>query len=207
MEGGVMAGVSVSDIPALTEREADCHESGFRSGYWDGVLAACNEIIMGATQHDVRLWLFREVKEWALRGRENPGYEEPPPCPRGRSFEESTIHIKSERPVARPDRCFVYAIGDGHGHTKIGIANDIQSRIRSLQTGNAARLYLICYIAVESREAAERAESWCHNELRDERLCGEWFSVYDDNAWQTLFECVESIGVDSCVVEVESRVY
>ena len=202
-----MDSVAVSDIPEISEKEAHCHEAGFRRGYWDGVLAACNEIIMGATQHDVRLWLFRELKEWRACAANNPGYEQPPHCPHGRSFDESTLHTKSERPTANPGRCFVYAVGDGHGHTKIGIANDIQARIRTLQTGNASRLYLICYVAVSSRDDAERIESLCHEELRDERMCGEWFSVYDDCAWQTIHECLESLCIDSPVVEIESRVY
>ena len=203
-----MTAAAAEHIEQNTSVGDDAYESGFRSGYWEGMLAACNEIIGGATQHDVRLWLFREVKEWTIK-REDGSYsgDLPTPCPHGRSFEESTLHTKSQRPVPGQGKCFVYAVGDGHGHTKIGIANDIQSRIRSLQTGNSSRLYLICYVAVESRQMAERAESWCHNELRDERMCGEWFSVYDDNAWQALFDCVEAIGIKSDVVEVEHRVY
>lgn len=197
-----------SEIKPPSQEGAACHEAGYRRGYWQGVLAACNHIICGATQHDVRLWLFRELKDWARCLQDGEATFEPPPgCVRGRSYDESTLHTNSPKPEPGGGVCFVYAIGDGHGHTKIGIANDVYARLRTLQTGNASRLYLICYVAASHRYEAEKIESWCHAELASDRMCGEWFSVFDDTAYQTLFECVDELDVDADVIEIESRVY
>lgn len=200
--------VRASDLATPTQAEKHCMEYGFRRGYWHGVLAACNEIISGATQHDVRLWLFREVKEWADALQEGESTIEPPPsCVRGRSFDESTLYTKSPRPRPEGKRCFVYAVGDGHGNTKIGVAKDISSRIGQLQTGNASRLYLIAYADLNDRFDADRVESWCHQELSEWRKCGEWFSVFDDSAVETLMQCLDALSIDARVIEIENRVY
>lgn len=199
---------AVSDIAESSCQEMHHHESGFRRGYWWGVLEACNHIISGATQHDVRLWLFREVKEWKESLANGDSSKVAPPlCVYGRSYDEATLNTKSPRPTPVDGKCFVYAVGDGHGNAKIGIANDVQARLRTLQTGNASRLYLICYVAASSRYEADRIESWCHNDLRDHRACGEWFRVADDVAWQSLFECLDDLGIDADVIEIENRVY
>ena len=196
------------DVVMPTQAEKHCMEYGFRRGYWHGVLAACNEIMSGATQHDVRLWLFREVKEWEQALKEGESTIEPPPaCVRGRSLNESTLYAESPRPTPSGKRCFVYAVGDGHGNTKIGVAKDISARICQLQTGNASRLYLIAYADLADRWEADRVEAWCHAELSEWRRCGEWFSVFDDSAVQTLLECLDALSINESVIEIESRVY
>lgn len=198
----------VSEIPAATRQERHSHEAGFRRGYWHGVLAACNHILSGATQHDVRLWLFREVKDWRVRLLEDScEREEPPACCYGRSYDEATLRANAPKPLPSGDKCFVYAIGDGHGHVKIGIASDVTKRLCALQTGNASRLYLICYVQSGSRSEAERIEEWCHKDLREHRACGEWFRVFDDVAFQSLFECMWELEMEYPVVEIENRVY
>lgn len=200
--------VSAADIPLPTHGERCSHERGFRRGYWYGVLEACNHIICGATQHDVRLWLFREVKEWRQSlSEQDASRADPPHCKYGRSYDEATLYTASPKPIPSGGKCFVYAVGDGHGNAKIGIANDVQSRLRSLQTGNASRLYLICYISASCRHSAEKIESWCHHDLREHRACGEWFRVADDVAFQSMFECLDDLGIQADVIEIENRVY
>lgn len=196
------------DFLVRDQAQRHCMEYGFRRGYWHGVLAACNEIMTGATQHDVRLWLFREVKEWMQALQDGECTVEPPPsCVKGRSFDESTLHTRSPTPTPSGKRCFVYAVGDGHGNTKIGVAKDITARIGQLQTGNASRLYLIAYADLEDRYEADRVESWCHCELSEWRKCGEWFSVFDDVAVETLMECLDALSISARVIERENRVY
>lgn len=106
--------VKVSDIPKASPDVIKSAESNYRRGYWDGVLAACNEIIMGATQHDVRLWLFRELKEWTERGYEATECksEYPPKCPHRRSYEEANLSPSKNAPEKSGGTSFVYAIGE-----------------------------------------------------------------------------------------------
>jgi hypothetical protein len=211
MEGGVMSLLikRASEIPAATGEEIRAAESNYRRGYWDGVLAACNEIIMGATQHDVRLWLFRELKSWVESGRDATACktEYPPPCPHKRSYEEATLAPPTSMPEKSGGTSFVYAIGDGHGNVKIGAANDIKHRMRTLQTGNASRLYLIAYLPFGSRYDADRVEATAHSAADSDRRCGEWFAISDDAAWQTLLDAAEACCLDVSPVEVEHRVY
>ena len=199
----------LSDIPRASQELIEASESNYRRGYWDGVLAACNEIIMGATQHDVRLWLFRELKEWTNSGSEAKACktEYPPKCQHRRSYEEATLSPPANLPDKSGGRSFVYAIGDGHGNVKIGAANDIKHRMRTLQTGNASRLYLIAYVPLTCRYDADRLEATAHATADLDRRCGEWFAMSDDSAWQVLLEAAEECGFDADPIEVEYRVY
>jgi hypothetical protein len=199
----------VSDIPRASPEVIEASESNYRRGYWDGVLAACNEIIMGATQHDVRLWLFRELKEWAQRGYEAKCCkgEHPPSCKHKRSYEEATIAPPTKSAERSGGRCFVYAIGDGHGNVKIGVATNIKHRMRSLQTGNASRLYLIAYVPVQKHYDAYRIEAKAHSSEDLDKRCGEWFAMADLDAVQVLFEAADECGFEIEPVEIEHRVY
>lgn len=199
----------VSDIPVASQEVIEASESNYRRGYWDGVLAACNEIILGATQHDVRLWLFRELKEWTHRGYEAKACksEYPPKCPHRRSYDEANLSPPTSSPDKSGGKSFVYAIGDGHGNVKIGAANDIKHRMRTLQTGNANRLYLIAYVPLSCRYDADRLEATAHATDDIDRRCGEWFAMSDHEAWQVLLEAADECGFDIEPVEVEHRVY
>ncbi len=199
----------VSDIPRASPEVIEASESNYRRGYWDGVLAACNEIIMGATQHDVRLWLFRELKEWADRGLKAKACksEYPPKCQHGRSCDEATLSTPMRSPDKSGGRSFVYAVGDGQGNVKIGTANDIKHRMRTLQTGNASRLYLIAYVPLQNRYDAHRLEATAHAAEDVRRMCGEWFALADLDAVQVLAEAAEQCGLCIEPVEIEHRVY
>ena len=198
-----------SGIAVPSPLEMNAAESSYRRGYWDGVLAACNEISAGATQHDVRLWLFRELKEWVHRGKDAVVVkgEYPPPCQARRSFEEAALCARSKMPSAYSGCSFVYAIGDGHGHVKIGVADNVEKRLGQLQTGNPHRLYLIAYLPLPNRFDADRVERTAHGGEDLERLCGEWFRMSDFCAFEVLLEAAEACGFDCQPVEIEMRVY
>jgi hypothetical protein len=197
-----------SEIPELSESENRLAEGNYRRGYWDGVLAACNLICNGSTQHNVRLWLFRELKEWKClpRGGECR-LELPPDCPLGRSEFEATVGREACIPTGKPGFSFVYAIGDGHGNVKIGTADDVRKRIQQLQTGNANRLYLIAFLRLGSRYDADRVERAAHADNAIDRTIGEWFSISDSCSVQALLEAALACGFDMFPVEVEDRVY
>lgn len=68
---------------------------------------------------------------------------------------------------------YVYLI-KCNDYIKIGISEDVQSRLLYLQTGNPFRLSLL-----ESHECknAHSIEKKIHDELSSKRVLGEWFSL------------------------------
>jgi hypothetical protein len=82
----------------------------------------------------------------------------------------------------------VYFILDSASNAvKIGKANNIDSRISDLQTGNPNPLELIHYIDCESEEQSFLLERKLHNKYKELRLVGEWF-MYDESVFQELFQ-------------------
>jgi hypothetical protein len=204
---GVFSSESQDAAKFICEQSA-AGERGYRRGYWDGVLAACNLILSGSTQHNVRLWLFRELKQWVSDSfDEDCQLEHPPECPLGRSEQEASVGRGACVPTSAAGSSYCYAIGDGHGHVKIGAADDIRKRMQQLQTGNAARLYLIAFVRLDSRYDADRVERAAHQENSTDRLHGEWFSMSDCCSVQALLEACLLCGHDITPVEVEDRVY
>lgn len=58
---------------------------------------------------------------------------------------------------------------------KIGMAKNVQGRLNSLQTSNAAQLELLAFIKVESIKAARELEQYLHQQFAEFSLRGEWF--------------------------------
>ena len=110
-------------------------------------------------------------------------------------------------PAAKPGCSFVYAVGDGHGNVKIGVAEDVQKRIRQLQTGNPNRLYLVSFLRLASRYDADRVEREAHAAYLQDRVSGEWFALSDACATQALLEAAFACGFNEQPTEVEDRVY
>ncbi|TXG81253.1 MAG: GIY-YIG nuclease family protein [Spirochaetes bacterium] len=55
---------------------------------------------------------------------------------------------------------------------KIGVTNNIEKRIASLQTGNPEKIELI---HIEERQNPTKAERYLHRCFHKNRLKGEWF--------------------------------
>jgi hypothetical protein len=55
---------------------------------------------------------------------------------------------------------------------KIGVTNNIEKRIASLQTGNPEEIVLLY---IEEREKPTKAEKYLHRCFQKNRLKGEWF--------------------------------
>ena len=70
---------------------------------------------------------------------------------------------------------YVYFITDGHGHIKIGKADDVVSRLNELQTGNPFKLHTLLSIIVNSKREAFNLELSLHKKFKEYRLEGEWF--------------------------------
>ena len=69
----------------------------------------------------------------------------------------------------------VYVIGDGHGNFKIGVTQEINERLRQLQTGNASLLVAVYLRHFASEADARCCESHCHAALHLRSIHGEWF--------------------------------
>lgn len=93
--------------------------------------------------------------------------------------------------------CSVYAISDGHGNIKFGVANRVDRRIKQMQTGNAHPLQLLfeCVCESERQQSANTAaftiEHWIHEELGLKLMTGEWFSVDYQEAYEWLDHVVD----------------
>lgn len=71
---------------------------------------------------------------------------------------------------------YVYFISDGHGHIKIGKADDVFVRLRELQTGNPYKLKVILSVVLKSMKDAYDLELELHKMFSEDRLEGEWFN-------------------------------
>lgn len=64
----------------------------------------------------------------------------------------------------------LYFISDRKGHVKVGSANDVDKRLRELQTGNANDLYVAARF-----DDLGNMESYAHRVLKKEKQRNEWF--------------------------------
>lgn len=76
-----------------------------------------------------------------------------------------------------PNPCCVYIIQDAHGAVKIGIAADVNARLRDLQVGNSHELKVLYNLQVANRKAAQEIEGLLHRRYASDALRGEWFST------------------------------
>ncbi len=60
---------------------------------------------------------------------------------------------------------------------KIGIANDVQSRLAQLSTGNPFKLDVLAVYGFDSAEIVERA---LHQKFSKQRIRGEWFEIGEE---------------------------
>lgn len=78
------------------------------------------------------------------------------------------------------NKSYVYILKAGLGAKspiKVGVADNVQKRIKQLQTGNPFELLLVMHFECNSRSHAFHIEKTIHEILEGQRLCGEWFRV------------------------------
>jgi len=85
-------------------------------------------------------------------------------------------------------RCFLYIISHVNsddqflGPVKIGIADNPQTRLAALQTGNPSKLEVAFSFCVPSRLLATEFERAFHQLYKDQNLMGEWFDMHPADA-------------------------
>ena len=74
------------------------------------------------------------------------------------------------------NHCGVYVVTDGTA-CKIGITNNGNTRLTTLQNGNPRRLTMHVFVRTSSMTEARRVEIAAHKALAAVHLHGEWFGV------------------------------
>lgn len=78
--------------------------------------------------------------------------------------------------VAKRGVCFVYFIENPDSQAiKIGVAKNVEKRLRSLQTASPAQLSLLRVIQTDSQKAARELEQSLYQRFQHLQLSGEWF--------------------------------
>ena len=78
---------------------------------------------------------------------------------------------------------YIYFICCGHNYIKIGRTNNINSRLKALQTSMPVQLKVIALIAVSTNEVAYELEKHLHQLFQEYRLQGEWFEFKPVYSW------------------------
>ena len=77
---------------------------------------------------------------------------------------------------------FVYLIGEENKENKYKIGstkcNDINKRLKQLQTGNSNTLYIREYYETSK---PFKLETMLHNKFKDKNVIGEWFEMSEDS--------------------------
>lgn len=88
----------------------------------------------------------------------------------------------------------VYAISDGDEFHKIGVAVNVEKRIKQLQTGNPRKLILSAFVRCKSQTQAYLIESAAKRSLAEFKAVGEWFRCSSFYALQSLYEGASELG-------------
>ena len=71
---------------------------------------------------------------------------------------------------------FVYFITSEDKYVKIGIANDVEIRLKDLNIGNPIRLKVLYKFSVSS-SLVKKIENYLHYKFREDNIHGEWFNL------------------------------
>lgn len=98
-------------------------------------------------------------------------------------------------------KCYVYLIQAGskrNSPVKIGMTNNYETRIKTLQTGNHQVLRFLSVIKCESRSHARRVENALHEILKSQNILGEWFKIQKSNIYKAINAMANDESID-CV--------
>ena len=75
-------------------------------------------------------------------------------------------------------KAYVYFIKESLGELapiKIGVATDVEKRLKVLQTGNSRRLECLAILGPFHQERAFKVEASLHRKFKKFKIRGEWF--------------------------------
>ena len=120
----------------------------------------------------------------------------------GKLYDEAARYMHLYCPKQTEKICFVYFISDG-SYIKIGVAENIQKRIKELQIGNPKKLFLVEYLEFNYKEQAYFAEKHLHQMFAKERMSGEWFNVADDYDFLMFIRLIKHNGYGESQLDTE----
>lgn len=89
-------------------------------------------------------------------------------------------------------KSWVYFIQEGeNGHVKVGVSDDVDSRLLSLQTSNPRPLRLVAKLGCSSRRHAFDIEGVIHKKMYSYNVNGEWFANRILNSIGNIFREIE----------------
>ena len=88
----------------------------------------------------------------------------------------------------------VYVITSDIGLVKVGLSNNPQSRLATLQTGSGHPLKLAFALPIPNGRAAQ-VEAFAHNMMADERRVGEWFATTELRATAAVIAGAQYHGI------------
>lgn len=86
-------------------------------------------------------------------------------------FVNKLVELEEDNP-----KCFVYLISDGE-YIKVGVAKNVEARLKDLQVANAKELQLICSFPLKNEKEAFKLEQFLHSEYEAYHIRGEWFNI------------------------------
>ena len=100
-------------------------------------------------------------------------------------------------------KCYVYLIVCNpklsRPYVKVGMANNPQERIDTLQTGNPHELRMLACIPCKDRNEAKHLESFMHKKLCASRVRGEWFKTNGGDLNSQLLEMAKMKGIPEII--------
>lgn len=93
------------------------------------------------------------------------------------SLAKKLTYVKKPAKTAKPKKHYIYAISNGK-QVKLGMSNNPETRLKSLQTSSPEALILVWkyYVANSSIEAA-KIEKMLHRACKKHHIRGEWFDI------------------------------
>lgn len=87
---------------------------------------------------------------------------------------------------------YIYVIGAENGPVKIGITNNLSSRLSAIQTGCPFKAVIWFVKPIFSRDLASTHERAVHSVYREKRLSGEWFDIDAEQGIEAIETAVDT---------------
>ena len=99
------------------------------------------------------------------------------------------------------DKRYVYILKTSDDVYKIGVAKDVESRVRQLQTGSVEEITLVNKFL---SEFPFKIESTLHRKYNSNRINGEWYYLTEENLNSFINDCEKMEKNFKCLVEAKN---
>lgn len=99
------------------------------------------------------------------------------------------------------DKRYVYILKTSDDVYKIGVAKDVESRVRQLQTGSVEEITLVNKFL---SEFPFKIESTLHRKYNRNRINGEWYYLTEENLNSFINDCEKMEKNFKCLVDAKN---